>query len=83
MPHEHSNHEHDSSLPKAVQQLGHAHKTPILTQKESRTRWVVWLTLVTMFVELGVGWWTNSMALTADGWHMASHAGALGLTLFG
>ena len=36
-----------------------------------------------MVAELLVGWWTNSMALTADGWHMASHAGALGLTLFG
>ena len=59
------------------------HKTPLLKGNEARTRWVVWITLFTMVVELLVGWWTNSMALTADGWHMASHAGALGLTLFG
>ena len=50
---------------------------------ERRTRLVVLLTLVTMAVELVVGRWTGSMALWADGWHMASHAGALGLTLFG
>ena len=36
-----------------------------------------------MVVELFYGWLTHSMALLADGWHMASHAGALGLTLFG
>lgn len=34
-----------------------------------------------MVVELLAGWWTGSMALWADGWHMASHAGALGLSL--
>lgn len=61
----------------------HDHHTPLLEGNETRTRWVVWITLVTMVVELVVGWWTNSMALTADGWHMAAHAGALGLTLFG
>jgi len=47
---------------------------------ERRTRWVVALTFVTMLVELTAGWLTGSMALTADGWHMASHAGALGLS---
>jgi cation diffusion facilitator family transporter len=48
---------------------------------ERRTRWVVWLAVVTMFGELFVGWWTDSIALTADGWHMGTHVGALGLTL--
>ena len=24
------------------------------------------------------GWWFNSMALLADGWHMSSHAFAIG-----
>jgi cation diffusion facilitator family transporter len=48
---------------------------------ERRTRWVVWLTVVTMVGELFVGWWTDSVALTADGWHMGTHVGALGLTL--
>jgi cation diffusion facilitator family transporter len=36
------------------------------------------LTLVTMVLELVVGWWTGSLALTADGWHMGTHALALG-----
>ena len=36
-----------------------------------------------MIGELIVGRLTNSMALTADGWHMGSHAGALGLSLVG
>jgi cation diffusion facilitator family transporter len=39
---------------------------------------VTLLTLVTMAVELAVGWWTGSLALTADGWHMGTHALALG-----
>jgi cation diffusion facilitator family transporter len=33
-----------------------------------------------MVAELVVGVWTGSLALTADGWHMATHAGALGLS---
>lgn len=49
---------------------------------ERRTRWVVALTFVTMVVELAVGWLTGSMALLADGWHMASHVGAIGLAAF-
>jgi cation diffusion facilitator family transporter len=36
------------------------------------------LTLVTMAVELLAGWWSGSLALTADGWHMGTHAFALG-----
>jgi cation diffusion facilitator family transporter len=46
---------------------------------ETRTRWVLMLTLVTMTVEVGAGWWTGSMALLADGWHMGTHALALGI----
>jgi cation diffusion facilitator family transporter len=49
---------------------------------ERRTRWVVALTFVTMVVEVTAGWLTGSMALLADGWHMASHVGALGLAAF-
>lgn len=47
---------------------------------EQRTRWVLWLTLIMMVVELFAGWYYNSMALLADGWHMSSHAIALGLS---
>lgn len=49
---------------------------------ERRTRWVVALTLVTMVVELAAGWLTGSMALLADGWHMGSHAAALGISAY-
>lgn len=49
---------------------------------ERRTRWVMWLTLVVMVLEIAGGWIFNSMALMADGWHMSSHAFALGLTVF-
>lgn len=43
---------------------------------------VMWITLVMMVVEIASGWWYNSMALLADGWHMSSHALALGLSAF-
>lgn len=46
---------------------------------EARTRWVLVLTLATMAAEIGAGWWTGSMALLADGWHMGTHALALGV----
>ncbi|HEY0855461.1 MAG TPA: CDF family Co(II)/Ni(II) efflux transporter DmeF [Albitalea sp.] len=46
---------------------------------EARTRWVLAITLVTMAAEIGAGWWTGSMALLADGWHMGTHALALGV----
>ena len=49
---------------------------------EKRTLYVVILTLVMMILEISAGVVFNSMALLADGWHMATHAGALGLTVF-
>ncbi|MEQ6290428.1 CDF family Co(II)/Ni(II) efflux transporter DmeF [Vogesella sp. GCM10023246] len=48
---------------------------------QRNTRWAVWLTAITMVVEICGGWWFNSMALLADGWHMSSHALALGLSV--
>lgn len=39
------------------------------------------LTAVMMVAEIAGGWWFNSMALLADGWHMSSHALALGLSV--
>ena len=45
-----------------------------------RTWWVVGLTAAMMVGEIVAGWWTGSMALLADGMHMATHAGALSLT---
>lgn len=48
---------------------------------ERNTRWAVYLTLVMMIAEISGGWIYNSMALLADGWHMSSHALALGLSV--
>ena len=42
-----------------------------------RTLWVVALTAVMMVAEIAAGLITGSMALLADGFHMATHAGAL------
>ncbi|MEO7742533.1 MAG: CDF family Co(II)/Ni(II) efflux transporter DmeF [Usitatibacter sp.] len=44
---------------------------------ERRTWIVVALTAVTMVAEIVAGWLTHSMALLADGWHMATHVVAL------
>jgi cation diffusion facilitator family transporter len=49
---------------------------------ERGTRTVMWITAATMIVEIWAGWWFNSMALLADGWHMSSHAVAIGLSAF-
>lgn len=48
---------------------------------ERNTRWAVVLTAVMMVAEIIGGWTYNSMALLADGWHMSSHALALGLSV--
>ena len=49
---------------------------------EINVRRALWLTAVMMVVEIAGGWWFNSMAVLADGWHMSSHALALGLSAF-
>lgn len=49
---------------------------------ERRTFRVIVLTTVMMVAELLAGWAYGSMALLADGWHMGSHAAALGVTWF-
>lgn len=54
--------------------LGKAHD-----QNARRTLWVVLLTAGMMVVEIVAGVLFNSMALLADGFHMATHAGALGV----
>lgn len=54
--------------------LGRAHD-----DNARRTRWVVILTASMMVGEIVVGYATGSMALLADGFHMATHAGALGV----
>lgn len=48
---------------------------------ENRTRIVVIITFTMMIAEIIGGWLTNSMALFADGWHMGTHAFALGISV--
>jgi cation diffusion facilitator family transporter len=63
--------------------LVHDHDFHVHNPKaERRTRWVVVLTVVTMLVEIVAGQITGSMGLLADGWHMGTHAGALGIAVF-
>ncbi len=49
---------------------------------ERGTRLVMVITAIMMVVEIAAGLWFNSMALLADGWHMSSHALAIGLSAF-
>lgn len=49
---------------------------------ERRTRWVVALTVAMMVAEITAGIAFGSMALLADGWHMGTHAAALGVAAF-
>jgi cation diffusion facilitator family transporter len=56
-----------------------ARRAPVPRQRERGVQLVVLLTAAMMGVEIVVGYATNSMALLADGWHMATHVGALGL----
>lgn len=49
---------------------------------ETRTLWVIALTSVMMVVEITTGIAFGSMALLADGIHMASHSVALGISAF-
>ena len=46
---------------------------------ERRTWIVVVITAITMVAEIVAGYITGSMALTADGWHMATHVVALSI----
>ncbi len=60
----------------------HTFGTDAHTHGERRTRWVVALTLLMMTVEIAAGISFGSMALLADGWHMGTHAAALGIAVF-
>ncbi|GAB1409685.1 CDF family Co(II)/Ni(II) efflux transporter DmeF [Desulfovibrionales bacterium] len=53
-----------------------------LVHGERGARVVFWLTIATMGLEIFCGWFFGSMALLADGWHMASHAGAMAVAWF-
>lgn len=70
-------HDHPSHLTHDHDFLGASHEA-----HARRTQWVVGLTALMMVLEIAAGLWTGSMALLADGIHMATHAGALGVAAF-
>lgn len=57
----------------------HVFLGPKHARNERRTWFVVALTAVMMVGEIAAGSLFGSMALLADGWHMATHAAALGI----
>ena len=63
-------------------QHGHDYLASGHERNERRTRFVIALTAIMMVAEIAAGGVFNSMALLADGWHMASHASALSITAF-
>ncbi len=69
-----STHQHDLSPFRHSHSFGEVGEA----QRGRALLMVTALTLVTMVAELVAGWWTGSLALTADGWHMGTHAAALG-----
>lgn len=65
------------------QQWNHSHQFARINRRgESRTRWVLFLTFSTMLVEIVAGIRFHSMALLADGWHMATHVLAFLIAIF-
>lgn len=66
-----------------LEKLQHSHIfSSSSPQGERRTRYVLLLTAVTMVVEIVAGGLFGSMALLADGWHMATHVAAFMITIF-
>jgi cation diffusion facilitator family transporter len=66
-----------------LQKWKHRHRYNIEdAHGERNTRRVILLTLSMMVVEITAGYLFGSMALLADGWHMGTHAVALGITAF-
>ncbi|SAK95991.1 cation transporter [Caballeronia catudaia] len=62
---------------------GHEHSFLGSSHDENarRTKSVVVLTVIMMVAEIAAGYATGSMALLADGFHMSTHAGALGIAV--
>lgn len=85
-PHDAHDHPHEAQEPFPLpagedgeerHYFDHIYLTAGHDRNARRTLFVVGLTALTMVVEIVFGWLTGSMALLADGFHMATHAGAL------
>lgn len=90
--HSHSGHSHDGHDHDGAKRGAHRHAAPkdrhdhrfgtdatAQRSAERRLGIVAGFTLAFTALEIGVGWWTQSMALLADGWHMATDALALAI----
>lgn len=68
-------------MTEVARHLGSPHDHVFLSHNQARNERRVWLvialTVSTMIVEITAGTIFGSMALVADGWHMATHAAAL------
>src|ERR1700692_4260442 len=60
----------------------HDHAHELRTTPLNRLMAAFVMTGAFMFVEAGVGWWSNSLALVAAAGHMLADAPALGLAIF-
>ncbi len=66
-----------------LEQWQHSHDFSVdRHQAEKNTKIVLSLTAITMVAEIAAGITFGSLALLADGWHMATHVGAFGITVF-
>ncbi|WP_055075088.1 CDF family Co(II)/Ni(II) efflux transporter DmeF [Pseudanabaena sp. 'Roaring Creek'] len=66
-----------------LDQWQHSHNFSVdRHEAESKTKIVLLLTVITMMAEIGAGIVFGSMALLADGWHMATHVAAFGIAVF-
>lgn len=67
----------------SLEQWQHSHNFLVEPHHAERnTKIVMLLTAATMAAEIGAGLILGSMALLADGWHMATHIAAFGITVF-
>lgn len=61
----------------------HPHRFHVDNRRNELKTWlVIGITLIMMIAEIAGGYLFNSMALLADGWHMGTHAAALGIAAF-
>ncbi|NBB51119.1 CDF family Co(II)/Ni(II) efflux transporter DmeF [Rhizobium sp. CRIBSB] len=78
---DHHGHSHEATDPRPAQRLGNRHSHVFLGadhDRNARRTWIVIAITATMMVaEITAGLVYGSMALLADGWHMATHAGAI------
>lgn len=66
-----------------LEQWQHSHDFSVdRDQAEKNTKIVLLLTAITMIAEIVAGTIFGSMALLADGWHMATHVAAFAITVF-